>query len=104
MIRQLHHIATEATVADGSTALLIEMEAPADAPEVIREGVARRRAVNRGGTCPCGARWAGPNRAQRRAAARGAGPLYVAVEHEDACPATTPNLERATEAWQRETR
>jgi hypothetical protein len=58
-----------------------------------REGIVRRRLVALSGTCPCGARLGMPNRAQRRAAAcRGdrARIAYVAVEHEDDCPAIGP--------------
>lgn len=76
--------------------LVLDVAIPEDAPEALREGLARRAIVNRGGTCPCGARMVLPNRAQRRA---GATTLNVDVHHEDDCPAVTANVARLLQEW-----
>lgn len=64
-------------------------------PRDVLEGLARRQLVATTGACPCGARLRIPNRAERRAAARGGHLLFrVAVEHQDDCPAIDPRLDR----------
>ncbi len=79
------------TLSDGRRALVVDSPIPDDVPEAVREGLARRAVVNRGGICPCGARLALPNRAARR---RGR-VVRVLVEHELDCPAAD---DRITEA------
>lgn len=61
-------------------------------PPVALEGLARRRLVALGSTCPCGARMVLPSRAERRAARRRSPVLSVQIEHEDDCPAVCPEL------------
>lgn len=81
----------------GERALVVDCEIPASAPDGIREGMARRAVVNRGGTCPCGARLALPNRAQRRAAR---GRVVVAqAAHAGNCPAHDEHLTTALARW-----
>ena len=82
---------------DGETYAFLLPHIPDDAPDAVREGLARRRITAVEGTCPCGARLVLPNRAARRAAKRAGQVLDVHVEHEDDCPAITDALQR----WQR---
>ena len=84
---------------DDARALVVDASIPDDAPAMVREGLARRAIVNRGGTCPCGARAALPNRAERRRS-RGA-VLQVLVEHEADCPAGTEVILPALRVWER---
>ena len=82
---------------DGQRALVILTDVPDDAPEAVKEGVARRNIVNLGGVCPCGATMPPkPNRAQRRA-----GILHLAVVHEDDCPACDDTILEAIRGWKR---
>lgn len=76
----------------GRRALVVDHEIPDGAPETVREGLARRRIVNSGGACPCGAVLAAPsNRQMRRALRANAGEIvHVRVEHEQDCPAIDP--------------
>jgi len=86
------------TLPDGDRILVIDSVIPDDAPDVIREGLARRAIVNGGGRCPCGAFPSMPNRAQRR---KLKGKVFDrTIEHEDDCPATTSTLAPAIEAWE----
>lgn len=94
MITQTQRVAT----LGGKRTLVVDFEVPDDAPHVVREGLARRRIVNGGGTCPCGAKVVVPNRAQRRA---GALLTHVVVEHEDDCPACDEVLAPLLYAWLR---
>ncbi|NIZ91573.1 hypothetical protein [Kineococcus rubinsiae] len=95
----LRHTAHPATV-DDEQGLLVLPDVPDDAPEVLREGIARRRITATTGRCRCGAVLVMPNRAQRRQAARRGGTFTtVRVEHEDGCPATNDVLEPALRAW-----
>ena len=55
---------------DGDTVAFVLPRIPDDAPEEIREGIARRRITAVEGTCPCGAGLTLPNHAARRKAAR----------------------------------
>ncbi|GAA1106814.1 hypothetical protein GCM10009629_58030 [Pseudonocardia alni] len=64
-------------------------------PAEVREGLARRRVVQTGGTCPCGARMVLPNRAARRRAARLGEPGRAVAHHTADCPATDENLAAA---------
>ncbi len=80
----------------GQRALVVMAEAPDDAPEPVKEGVARRNIVNLGGVCPCGATMPRPNRAQRRAG----GILHLTAVHEDDCPACDDTILVAIDAWQ----
>ncbi len=81
----------------GERAAVLDSSIPDDAPPAVREGLARRAIVNRGGTCPCGARAVLPNRAERR---RNRGQvLRVAVWHEPGCPAGDEALLAALAAW-----
>lgn len=78
---------------DGHRALVLAAVVPEDAPPVVREGLARRRLVSLTGSCPCGA-VRELNRAARRAARRGAGVAVIPVEHENGCPAISPEVRR----------
>jgi acyl-CoA reductase-like NAD-dependent aldehyde dehydrogenase len=75
------------TTLHGERALIVETEIPDAAPAKLKEGLARRAAVNAGGTCPCGARAILPNRAARRRATRARKAIEVTVPHEPDCPA-----------------
>lgn len=86
---------------DGETYAFVLPRIPDDAPEAIREGVARRRITTLDGKCPCGARLVLPNRAQRRRAARTGVAVGVTVQHQDECPATDDVLIAAIREWQR---
>jgi len=88
------------TLPDGRRALVVDSVIPDDAPELVREGLARRAITNSGGTCPCGATWPRPNRAQRRHLQQPRALLRVVVEHEADCPASTEALVAAVRAWQ----
>ncbi len=79
------------TLPNGRRALVVDSPIPDDVPEVVREGLARRAVVNRGGICPCGARPSLPNRAARR---RGR-VVRVLVEHEPDCPAADARITEA---------
>lgn len=61
---------------------------PDDAPEHIREGLARRRLAAISGTCPCGAQRPKLSRQQLRQARRGGEPSGLVIHHDDQCPAT----------------
>jgi len=87
------------TLPDGRRALVIDCEIPDDAPELIREGLARRAICNSGGTCPCGATWPKPNRAERRKP-DSAGWRCVDFEHDDDCPAVTETLVALIREWE----
>ncbi|GAA2546424.1 hypothetical protein [Pseudonocardia hydrocarbonoxydans] len=76
-------------------ALVLSPTIPEDAPPAVREGIARRRITNTGGTCPCGARACLPNRATRRRAKRRGEMTRVHVEHAVDCPATDEALDAA---------
>jgi hypothetical protein len=89
-----------ATLPDGTRALVLDCEIPAAAPELIREGLARRAIVNGGGTCPCGARWPRPNRAQRRRMKQPGTVTHLQVEHEPNCPAGNEILVPLIRAWE----
>jgi acyl-CoA reductase-like NAD-dependent aldehyde dehydrogenase len=78
------------TTLQGERALILETEIPDDAPAEIKEGLARRAAVNAGGVCPCGARAILPNRAARRRATRARQAIQVTVPHEPDCLALLP--------------
>jgi len=88
------------TLPSGERAAIIDSDIPEDAPPQLREGLARRAAVNAGGRCPCGATIALPNRAERRAAARAGTPLRVEVVHENNCPASTHNVIASAKRWE----
>lgn len=86
-------------VVGGHRISILDTEPPEDGPPDVREGFARRAIANGGGTCPCGARWALPNRATRRAANRKGRPITIAVEHASDCPAADANLTTAIDRW-----
>ena len=88
-----------AETSDGDTVLFVLPSIPDDAPDEIREGIARRRVVSVTGQCPCGARLVLPNRAARRAAKRSGCVLHFAVEHEDDCPAVDSTLLARIREW-----
>ncbi len=90
---------TIATLPDGTRALILESVIPDAAPQQVREGLARRAIVNRGGTCPCGARMVLPSRAERRHARKTGRPMHAVVEHEDCCPATDDAMIAAIRAY-----
>jgi len=90
----------------GQRAAILLPVIPDDAPDEIREGIARRRLTTLTGTCPCGARMAGPNREQRRQMdkdrRRGiAGQVVwsIEIQHEDDCPAVNNVLTEAIARW-----
>jgi hypothetical protein len=78
------------TTLQGERALIVETEIPDNAPADVKEGLARRAAVNAGGVCPCGARAILPNRAARRRATRLGYAIEVRVLHEPDCLALLP--------------
>lgn len=88
------------TLPDGRRALVIDTVIPDDAPQVVREGLARRAVVNGGGDCPCGAGWPRPNREQRRRLKEPGSVLKVDVVHAGDCPAGTEVLLAAVREWQ----
>ncbi|MCX6463788.1 MAG: hypothetical protein NTW05_09365 [Pseudonocardiales bacterium] len=80
----------------GVRTLVVSPSIPEDAPSAVREGIARRRIVNAGGTCPCGARLRLPGRADRRRARRHGEVLRSApARHADDCPAADDVLAAA---------
>jgi len=89
------------TTTTGEKVVSVVPTIPDGAPDVIREGIARRRLVATGQRCPCGARLVGPNRAQRRRAAKlKTGTVRdVFVWHEHDCPASTEALIEAVREW-----
>ena len=80
------------TTTTGDRVLSVVPTIPDDAPEIIREGIARRRLVATGQSCPCGARLIRPNLAQRRRTNKLRGTTHVYVWHEHDCPASTEAL------------
>ncbi len=90
---------TITTLPDGTRAMILEAAIPDDAPQQVREGLARRAIVSRGGACPCGARMVLPSRAQRRKSRNTGRPMVALIEHEDDCPAVTEALVAAVRAW-----
>lgn len=85
---------------EGGRAGVLTVEIPESAPDIIREGIARRRIVLAGGQCPCGAQITMPTRQQRRAAARWNEPIRVTVFHARDCPAGAEVLYPAIDEWQ----
>lgn len=79
----------------GERVLVVDRDVPDDASQELKEALARRRIVNAGGQCPCGAKLIMPNRAQRRAAARRGEPLHAVIWHEPGCPAPLGQTRRA---------
>lgn len=75
-------------------------DVPADAPELIREGIARRRITATTGRCPCGAQLR--NRAQRRADKRRHARRIVETDavHATNCPAADDVLVPLLRAWE----
>jgi hypothetical protein len=90
-----------AEIGDGDPVAFVLPRIPDDAPEAIREGVARRRITAIDGKCPCGAQLVLPNRAARRKAARTGEQIRMTVEHEDDCPAVDEALIAAIRRWKR---
>jgi len=88
------------TLPDGRRAMVLDNDIPDDAPQAVREGLARRAVVNEGGACPCGAGWPRPNREQRRKLKEPGALLRVDVEHAEDCPAGTELLLAAVRAWE----
>jgi hypothetical protein len=78
------------TTLQGKRVVIVETEIPDTAPADIKEGLARRAAVNAGGVCPCGARAILPNRAARRRTTRRRQAIQVTVPHEPDCLALLP--------------
>lgn len=60
---------------------------PDDAPELVREGLARRRIAATAGRCPCGA-------TLDFSAAKPGTVVVAAVQHERNCPAADPAVEQ----------
>lgn len=80
-------------------AFVVDVVIPDDAPEAVREGLARRAVVDSGGVCPCGASVRQPSRQARRRARRGDEVLRLTAEHELDCPAITGVLAARIIAW-----
>ena len=89
-----------ATLPDGRRALILDCEIPDDAPEPIREGLARRALANSGHPCPCGGAWVQPNRAQRRKLKQPGTLTRLEVFHEADCPAGNDVLIPLIKAWE----
>jgi hypothetical protein len=85
----------------GLRTLFVVPRIPDDAPERVREGIARRRLATVTGRCPCGAERPRLNREQRRKVARRkARYLGIAeIAHENDCPAISNEVERALGRW-----
>jgi hypothetical protein len=100
-------VSEDVTVIDiaGVPVAMVLPVVPEDAPERLREGIARRRLVMINGQCPCGAERTLPNRAQRRAmkrdAARGSAVWHLTVQHEPNCPANDHLVLAALKEWRR---
>lgn len=100
-------LATEHIVrehADGNRILYVVPVVPDDAPDTIREGLARRRVATIHGTCPCGESTITLSRQQRRArqrraVKRQANVIYGAFEHTTDCPAADHRLVPLLRAW-----
>jgi hypothetical protein len=56
-----------------------------DSPELVKEGIARRRMLSFGHACPCGAIVQVPHRI------RAGEVVHAKVEHEPDCPAVDPD-------------
>ncbi len=89
---------------DGNRILFVVPVVPDDAPEVIREALARRRIATIGGTCPCGESTITLTRQQRRARQRAAtkrqaNVIYGVFEHAHDCPAHDGHLFPLLRAW-----
>lgn len=76
----------------GHRAAALVPQIPDDAPDNVREGLARRRLALTEGRCPCGVRTALP-------APQDGSLEVVGLEHRDHCPAVTKNLRRALRKW-----
>lgn len=83
----------------GERVMLSMPKIPDDAPELVREGIARRRLTAVTGECPCGARVLWPDRAARRRMRRSGEATQIRAEHEDDCPAITANILAAIGDW-----
>jgi hypothetical protein len=104
MARQIRTEPVVHTLPDGRRALYLLPVIPDDAPDPIREGIARRRVAALTGDCPCGAHNATLSRQQRRArqrrtSKRQANPAAFAFEHEYDCPAGDQRLIPMLQAW-----
>jgi hypothetical protein len=86
---------------DGETYAFLLPTVPDQAPEAVREGLARRRITAVTGRCPCGGRLTLPNRKERRRATRSRRPVHLRVEHENDCPAIDDTLTAALRGWKR---
>lgn len=77
---------------DGSQALYVSPTIRESDPPAVREGIARRRILAQTGECPCGAR--------SLFDPRQISPTLVmdVIHHENDCPATAANLDRAMRA------
>ena len=83
------------------TGVIVMPVIPDNAPQRIKEGIARRRNVylSDDHRCPCGAVWRLPNRAQRRAAQGKV--TAIPIVHENGCPAEDDALDAAIRDWKR---
>jgi hypothetical protein len=102
-------IRQEIVIADlpgGIRAMYVLPVIPDNAPDTIREGIARRRLAALTGKCPCGADSPELSRQQRRARARAQAKRAASAtltratfEHEPDCPAIDTNLVPLIQAW-----
>ena len=83
-------ITTEIVVRDDVVCLLPVI--PVDAPELVREGIARRRLVALEGRCLCGGQRLFAPGANNQVA-------YLSFVHEDDCPAVDDILLDAIAEW-----
>jgi hypothetical protein len=92
------------TLPDGRRALYLLPVIPDDAPDPIREAIARRRLAALTGDCPCGVSGEPLTRQQRRArqrreAKRQTRLVQTVFEHEHDCPAGDQRLIPLLRAW-----
>lgn len=83
----------------GQTAFIVA-DVPDGAPDIVREGIARRRILAATRECPCGARVEMPSRQRRRAAERWGEVPVAQIWHANDCPAGDDILLPAVDAWQ----
>lgn len=105
MAREIRTEPIVQTLPDGTRALYMLPAIPDDAPDDIREALARRRIAALTGRCPCGEISTELTRQQRRARQRRQAkqqlrPAQTAVfEHEHDCPAGDQRLIPLIRAW-----
>ncbi len=89
---------------DGIRAAFFLPVIPEDAPDLVKEGVARRRKAALDGECPCGARRPALSRQRRRCIERGRfhgtiSGMVSEIHHEPECPAADDVLVPLARRW-----